>query len=251
MIQVDAEILLIDEILAVGDAAFQQKCFDVFFHMRDEGKTVVFVTHDMAAVERFCSRALLLERGEMVMLGAPAEVADRYIELNFDHGEPTDPYGGGSARAGDGSARVVEAWMEDGKGVRQSALPQGHPCAFRALVRFERTVEDPEFAVAFVNAEHQNVFVAGTAAHGERTGRFEQGESLTLSVSFENVLAPGRYALSTLITHAGGGSAIIDRWERSFSVVVTGARPAGGLVDLTHDLALERASAPAAASDPK
>ncbi len=62
-IQVDADILLIDEVLAVGDAAFQQKCFDVFNRMREEGRTIVFVTHDMGAVTRFCHRAMLLERG--------------------------------------------------------------------------------------------------------------------------------------------------------------------------------------------
>ena len=68
-IQVDADILLVDEILAVGDAAFQQKCFDVFNRLRDEGKTIVFVTHDMGSLQRFCHRAMLLERGEMVEIG--------------------------------------------------------------------------------------------------------------------------------------------------------------------------------------
>ena len=75
-IQVDADILLIDEVLAVGDAAFQQKCFDVFNRMREEGRTIVFVTHDMSAVTRFCHRAMLLERGEMVSIGDPRDVAD-------------------------------------------------------------------------------------------------------------------------------------------------------------------------------
>ena len=63
-IQVDADILMIDEVLAVGDAAFQQKCFDVFNELRDSGKTIIFVTHDMGALQRFCHRALLLERGQ-------------------------------------------------------------------------------------------------------------------------------------------------------------------------------------------
>ena len=57
MIQVDADVLLIDEVLAVGDAAFQQKCFDVFYRSEGRGKTILFVTHDMAAVQRFCDRA--------------------------------------------------------------------------------------------------------------------------------------------------------------------------------------------------
>ena len=72
MIQVDADVLLIDEVLAVGDAAFQQKCFDEFARLREEGRTVLLVTHDMGAVERFCDRALLLERGRVVRDREPA-----------------------------------------------------------------------------------------------------------------------------------------------------------------------------------
>src|SRR5204863_965738 len=62
-IQVDADILLIDEVLAVGDAAFQQKCFDEFSKLHDAGKTVLFVTHDMGSVQRYCDRAMLLDHG--------------------------------------------------------------------------------------------------------------------------------------------------------------------------------------------
>ena len=239
MIQVDADVLLIDEILAVGDASFQQKCFDAFFRLRDEGRTIIFVTHDMAAVERFCHRALLLERGEIMLIDEPKAVADRYLDLNFgalsDSGERQP---GAPARAGDGAARVVDAWMEDHYGNRKSALPQSAPCTFRAVVQFERTVADPSFAVAFVNPQRQNVFVASTATRSEATGRFDGGETATFSVSFENALAPGRYALSTLVSHPGGG--IIDRFESIFTIVVTGARAAGGIVDLAHDVHLER-----------
>src|SRR3984885_12615003 len=87
-IQVDAEILLIDEVLAVGDASFQQKCFDVFNKMRDDGRTIVFVTHDMVTMQRLCHRAMLLERGEMVYIGDTEEVSTRYLELNFGR-DPT------------------------------------------------------------------------------------------------------------------------------------------------------------------
>src|ERR1700737_801645 len=83
MIQAEADILLIDEVLAVGDAAFQQKCFDVFNEMRDSGRTLVLVTHDMNTVHRFCHRAMLLERGKLEKIGEPDEVADAYLELNF------------------------------------------------------------------------------------------------------------------------------------------------------------------------
>jgi ABC-type polysaccharide/polyol phosphate transport system ATPase subunit len=77
-IQVPAEILLLDEALAVGDAEFQQKCFDTFEQMRTDGKTVVFVSHDLEAVTRWCDRALLLEHGRLARIGDPDDVIDAY-----------------------------------------------------------------------------------------------------------------------------------------------------------------------------
>ena len=83
-IQVDADVLLVDEVLAVGDAAFQQKCFEQFERLKREGRTIVFVTHDMAAVERFCDRAMLIERGAgRARSASPHEIARAYNELNF------------------------------------------------------------------------------------------------------------------------------------------------------------------------
>src|SRR6201996_1834404 len=85
MIQSDAEILLIDEVLAVGDAAFQQKCADVFHEIRDSDRTVILVTHDMSAVEHYCHRAILLHDGVVADSGDPDEVARSYLRLNFEH----------------------------------------------------------------------------------------------------------------------------------------------------------------------
>src|SRR2546423_6389206 len=129
-IQVDADVLLIDEVLAVGDAAFQQKCFDVFNRMRDEGRTIVFVTHDMGSLNRFCHRALLLERGSTGYLGDAPEVADRYLEINF--GRQVAPEGEAAARIGNGEARVVDAWAEDEDGRGCGGLPQGRRIFIKA-----------------------------------------------------------------------------------------------------------------------
>ena len=72
-IQVEADVLLVDEVLAVGDAAFQQKCFDEFDRLKSENRTMLYVTHDMASVERFCDRGLVLERGRLVDEGEPEQ----------------------------------------------------------------------------------------------------------------------------------------------------------------------------------
>src|SRR4051794_6145154 len=83
MVQADADIMLIDEVLAVGDAAFAQKCMDVFHNRRAAGKTVVLVTHDMTTVQELCDRALLVHDGQLVYLGDTEQAAMQYYRLNF------------------------------------------------------------------------------------------------------------------------------------------------------------------------
>jgi ABC-type polysaccharide/polyol phosphate transport system ATPase subunit len=231
-IQVDADILLIDEVLAVGDAGFQQKCFDVFHRMRDEGRTIVFVTHDMSAVNRFCHRAMLLERGEIAAIGAPTQVADKYLELSFgrDVGY-TDP-GESVVRVGDGAARVTDVWLGDDPQERRKVAPQSVPMTLKALVTFESPVEDPVVTMAIQNEDGQAVIV-GSSEHGHpRSGTFRAGDQVVFAFSFHNMLAPGRYEPSFTVTHRGSGLSVIDRWEGRFSFVVTGAVASGGLVEV-------------------
>lgn len=84
-IKARGDILMLDEVLAVGDASFQQKCFDYFEKIKRSGQTVVFVTHDMNAVRRFCSRAIYIENGNIKHIGSPQEIADLYTEINIDN----------------------------------------------------------------------------------------------------------------------------------------------------------------------
>jgi ABC-type polysaccharide/polyol phosphate transport system ATPase subunit len=240
-IQVDADVLLIDEVLAVGDAAFQQKCFDVFNSLRDQGKTIVFVTHDMGSLQRFCHRALLLERGNPVHLGAPHEVADRYLEINFGRDPEAEASARQADRAGDGEARVLEAWVENERGERGVAVAQRDRVTLSARVLFMVGVEDPAASVYILNDEHKAITVASTAPAHERSGRFAAGEEALFSFTFDNVLAPGRYSPMFTLSHRGYGVDLIDRFEGAFSFVVTGPEALGGLVDLPVDVAVSRA----------
>jgi ABC-type polysaccharide/polyol phosphate transport system ATPase subunit len=241
-IQVDADILLVDEVLAVGDAAFAQKCFDVFNKMRDEGRTIVFVTHDMGTLNRFCHRALLLERGSIVLIGEPHDVADRYLEINF--GRDTQPTEDASEeRSGDGDARVVEAWIENRHGEREASLLQGQRVTLKALVRFAVDVEDPVASVYVLNEEHVAIIVATTSRENERSGRFAAGEEVLFSFSFENLLAPGRYNPLFTLAHRGTGLDLMDRLEGAFSFLVTGPGALGGLIDLPVEVSVTRGSA--------
>jgi ABC-type multidrug transport system ATPase subunit len=236
MLEVDADILLIDEVLAVGDAAFQQKCFDVFHRMRDERRTILFVTHDMGAVRKFCHRALLFERGVVRLIGEPDEVASNYLELNFgrEGGREEDT---GEERYGDQSAEIVDAWFEDEHGERQKALSQRKPFRFCARVAFNQEAVNPAFAVVIENEAKLPLFATSTDWVGYATGHYRRGDEAVFSVSLENQFAPGRVYASPWVTRREQD--LMDRRPRFTSVVVTGMHRSGGLVDLPHDVSLE------------
>jgi ABC-type polysaccharide/polyol phosphate transport system ATPase subunit len=231
-IQVDADILLIDEVLAVGDAAFQQKCFDVFNRMREEGRTIVFVTHDMSAVTRFCHRAMLLERGEMVSIGDPRDVADRYLEIAFGREIGYEDPEVGSARMGDGAARVKDIWLGHDRDERLAVAPQAEPLTLNALVLFNTDVLDPAISLALLNDQRQPVVVATTTQDHEETGGFKEGEWAVFAFSFHNMLAPGRYHTVLTITRRGEGLDVIDRFAGGLSFVVSGMTSSGGMVEI-------------------
>jgi ABC-type polysaccharide/polyol phosphate transport system ATPase subunit len=239
-IQVDADILLIDEVLAVGDAAFQQKCFDVFYRMREEGRTIVLVTHDMGAVTRFCHRALLLERGEVMSIGEPRDVADRYLEIAFGRQvEQADTDDGGS-RMGDGAARVSDVWLGDNVTERRTVAPQSEPLTLNVLVTFYADLLDPALSMALMNEDRQPVVVATTAKEREETGAFQAGDRAVFAFSFQNLLAPGRYHPILTVTHRGEGVDVIDRYADAFSFVVTGLDASGGMVEIPVETGVAR-----------
>jgi ABC-type polysaccharide/polyol phosphate transport system ATPase subunit len=238
-VQVDAEILLIDEVLAVGDAAFQQKCFDEFMRLRREGRTMLFVTHDMASVERFCDRAMLLDGGRVVDIADPQSIARQYNQLNFallrqQHGElPAE------AVAGPQVAKVLNAWFESPRGNLTTSAPQGVACDVRMEVQFIADVEDPIFSVSLQSEAGHYVFVASTDTSRVEAGRFAAGTTAAVRLSFDNHLAPGRYRLFATVARAGLGADVLDA-HISSSLLVIPTQVGGGLTDLPHEFEIER-----------
>jgi ABC-type polysaccharide/polyol phosphate transport system ATPase subunit len=244
MVQVDADVLLIDEVLAVGDAAFQQKCYDTLQQKREEGRTVLFVTHDMHTVERTCDRALLLERGEIVELGDPTTVAREYNRLNFER--PGAVVGSAAGeRSGAGGAAIVDAWFENHEGERTATLFQGRPCSFHAAVEIREDVTDPVLGFALTDDQHRRVFATTTTWQRKQTGSFRAGERIELSVSFENWFTGGKYFGSPFVAHQGLGAEVMDERHDFVAVAVIGSQEGGGVVDLPHDVSIARRGAAA------
>jgi ABC-type polysaccharide/polyol phosphate transport system ATPase subunit len=238
-IQVDADILLIDEVLAVGDAAFQQKCFDQFEALKHAGKTIVFVTHDMSSVEHFCDRAMLLDRGEMVALDAPGTVARRYNQLNFGGMVHAEAEG---ERAGDHvAAEITAAWFEDSGYRRQTAMPQGEFCIVCVEVTFHEDMQDPIFAWSLRNETGLAVMNSTTFHHNPRTGSFKAGQTVIARTGFALRIAGNRYTLSPSIAQRGSGADIVDVREDLVTLLVHSSTITGGVVDLEQSFTVDEA----------
>jgi ABC-2 type transport system ATP-binding protein len=232
-IQVDADVLLVDEVLAVGDAAFQQKCFEEFHRIKQQGKTVIFVTHDMGAVERFCDRALLMERGRLVSVGQPAPIARQYTELNF--GQLTDVENEDGLRHGDHrQAEIGASWFEDASGGRITSAGQGDTVRMCMEATFHELVENPVFTFHLRNDVRHTVFATASTYHEVLTGRYRPGDKVVARVEFENWLAVGRYHLTPTVALPGAVAAVLDMREDLASVYVHGRPHTGGVIEPPH-----------------
>jgi ABC-type sulfate/molybdate transport systems ATPase subunit len=240
MVHVEADILLIDEVLAVGDVAFQQKCHDALQTARDEGRTILLVTHDMNAVQRFCDRAVLLEAGRVMELGEPRSVCRRYEQLNFQR--PKEERGALPAHLGDGAAAIGETWFEDEHGTRTAMITHDAGCAIGMRVRFREAVEDPVFGAVVTDERHRVVFAATSASSEPRSGAFAADQEVTVRLRFHNVLASGRYFASPQVAYSGTGQRLMDHRENAATTVVTGGRQGAGTIDLPHTVEITAAT---------
>ena len=234
--QVDAEVLLVDEVLAVGDASFQQKCFEVFHRLKDAGKTILFVTHDMGLVERFCDRAMLIERGNVLSIGDPHEIGLLYNQVNFGglvHDAPTR----------EAAQRPVEitTCRFEAAGEPVSELPHGETFDIAFDIVFNERTENPVFGVTVRNEAGQSVFATTTQWRIPQTGVFEASESVTVRVQLDAWFGPGRYRASPSVAREGSGRDTLDLREDMASVILSSTQPSGGLLDPPHRFEIERA----------
>jgi ABC-type polysaccharide/polyol phosphate transport system ATPase subunit len=238
MMEADADILLIDEVLAVGDAAFQQKCADAFHEMKASGKTIVLVTHEMKTVEEYCHRAMLIEGGEIRRLGDPAEIGREYMRLNFQPGAEPGPEGAAEAAASaTAGARLLDAWIEDGDGERATGVEHGERIRLRAEV--EMTVDTLGVSVFFIvaNADGVNMFqLAAPIEGGDGSGRLRAGDRARVSADLENPLAPGRYLAHCGVRQDQGKGEVDLFVHGAADFVVFGGERSGGLLALEHEI---------------
>jgi ABC-2 type transport system ATP-binding protein len=232
MLEVDADILLIDEVLAVGDAAFQQKCADAFREMKAAGKTIVLVTHEMATVEAYCHRAMLISDGRIEHIGDPGEVGRHYLQLNFERGEQSHVETG---RRESAAVRMIEARAENAAGEPVGSFEQGDPIHLRIELEIKEDSDGMHAGLILTNADGVGIFEWATPFGNWSNDRpVRAGQRVVVTSTLQNPLASGHYYLHCGINRSfEGGIALYV--PKAIDFVVFGGAHEGGLVLIEHE----------------
>lgn len=253
-IQGDPDILIVDEALAVGDLNFQARCFRKLNEFRSAGKTVLFVTHALDSVLRYCSRALVLDKGRLVACAEPKEAVDVYKQLMANCYDA--PEAGGSAPStprpregnpdalayGNRRAEIVEYGVFNEQNQPAKILQHGERFLIRMKVSFHDEVRAPIFAFTIKDLRGFELTGTNTQFKQVPTGNYRKGEQVNVEFAQTLNLQSGRYALSLGCTGFCGDSLVV--YHRLYDILLfetASAAPMVGCYDLDSKIMISPA----------
>jgi ABC-type polysaccharide/polyol phosphate transport system ATPase subunit len=191
-INVDPDVLFVDEVLAVGDEAFQRKCNEKFAELKNKGKTIVLVSHGLDGVQNICDRVAWFSHGNLMEIGAPREVIEAYTGTVHVDREVDDE---GHNRWGSGEGRITEVALLDGKGRRTTSLRSGEPATLQMSYEMSSAIERPVFGLAIYTVEGMHVTGPNSRDVDCVPDKLDGTGSVT--ISFDPItLLPGTYDLT-------------------------------------------------------
>lgn len=242
-IQANAGILLMDEVLAVGDARFQAKCFDVFNDYKRQGRTIILVTHDLGSVALYADRAIMLEHGRMVEDGNANDVTAHYHRLigQLQDAERVDTGGAlielrderpSESRWGSGDVRIQSVRFIGGDGESHVSFTTGEPMTIHIVAEANRDVSDMVVGVALARADGTLIGGTNTKVSGVPVPPLEEGQSMVVRFAMDAVrLLTGTYRV-TIAVHNDSGSSTYDWLDQAFEFRVTDEHGKPGQFDL-------------------
>lgn len=207
----EADILLVDEILAVGDADFQRKCFDYFKKLKGAGTTVIFVTHDMNAVREYCDRAILIENSELIEQGTPAKVATSYTRMFMEQENSASDSIKKDKRWGDGAISYVDIAVTPTK-----VTPEDKHVTISMTVLANQDIESPIVGYLIKNAAEAPILGNNNDIEGKPLGNFKKGETIQVEWVIPNIFNDGLHYIDPAIVYRGGHQ-VADWWEEAAS----------------------------------
>lgn len=232
---VDPQILLVDEVLAVGDFAFQMKCYARMDELRAKGTTLIFISHNLEAIRRVCDRGLVMYRGSAIFQGPAAEAviaySDAIRQAAREKQNSVQVEEGLSQRVMSFDAEIVNVGLEDVSGQPVTVIDSGSPARVLVDVRFHKNVSQPIFSLTIRTPDGRLVYDTTTQWMNLRTPDFCAGESCRVEFMINLPLLDSEYELGVDIASADL-SHYYDRVERAFGFWIKSTSGAKGLVEL-------------------
>jgi ABC-2 type transport system ATP-binding protein len=238
-VNVEPDILLVDEVLAVGDESFQRKCLDRVEQFQREGRTIVVVSHAPDLVRRICQSATVLDHGHMVASGDP----DEAVKVFREHLRMTPP----RARPGepppvDDRVRITEVEFRHPGLPERAYLHPGEPLSIVAHFEVDAPVDDPVFTLMIYDGEGRMLHGSSTATDDVVTGHFDGPGEVVFD--FEQIpLLDGEYAVTLAVT-SSDGAYIYDWHEQRYRFEVRDPKRSFGSVEFPVQISVERRTAP-------
>ena len=273
-INVDPDILIVDEVLSVGDMAFQLKCFKKFQQFKEKGKTILFVTHSITDVLRNCTRTIIIDSGRKIFDGGVKEGVEKYKKIIVGLDEKQSKEGiltddelmkknpnfkkednnkdslwkthfnenPNVIDYGNGDAEVIDYGVFDEDGNYISVVENDKKVVLKSKIMFKKDVKEPIFTMTV--KDFKGLEMAGTNTLIEKiaTGDFKKGDIVT--VEFKQVInvAPGKYTLSFSCTHFNhrGELEVLNRKYDALLIEVLSMKDTVGLMRIDSDIKIEK-----------
>lgn len=273
-INVNPDILLVDEVLAVGDQAFQSKCYKVIYDFMKKGKTIIIVSHDLETISDLCSKVIFLRDGKVIDMGKPLDIVSKYrayieelekrriieqqraerkkifktvIESNrkIVDGEEISKLSNLSIdgetinRFGSGDAEITGISLLDKSGRVVDYCSYGEEVKIVYRVLFKEEVEDPIFGIRITDYRGNIIYGTNSRLKNIRTGLFKRGDEATVAFSFKVTLIGGEYSVSPAVGY-NDNKTYCDWINNMFSINVLHRNIAEGIADLNPEMNVEK-----------
>lgn len=265
-INIEPEILIVDEALSVGDVFFQAKCYKKFEEFKKNGKTILFVSHSLSSISKYCDRAILLNKGEKVAEGLPVEMIDLYKkilvnqDINADKEEaekkedkkadfniPNDELWKSKLQLnpninnyGNGKAEIIDFAIIDDNNKITNSIIKGSEFAIKIKAKFNEEIQDPIFAFTILNL--QGTEITGTNTMYEETGYAKVDKDDVKTVTFKQRLdiQGGEYLLSLGLTgYKDGDFTVYNRLYEVCNLTVISEKNTVGFYDMNSEVEIE------------
>lgn len=195
-IRAQSDILLIDEVLAVGDADFQRKCFDYFKSLKNERKTVVFVSHDMHAVREYCDRAVLIENNSLMDQGSPTSIANQYSQLFINNYKDTTSHNNTVKRRGDNAVEITNVTVP-------KVIKLEKELSIQMTLKANEPVSDANIGFEIKAADGKTIMGTNTILCSDKTYHLEKGQKVRIDWIIPNIFEDGKYNIDCAVVYNG------------------------------------------------